>query len=79
MGSVQMPVSLDTKGLNCPIPILKVKKALMRLESNDTLLVETTDPGSVIDFEVFCRAKGHKLVTNYEEDGVFKFEIRKST
>ncbi|MDP7099956.1 MAG: sulfurtransferase TusA family protein [Rhodospirillales bacterium] len=74
-----MPVRLDTKGLNCPIPILRVKKALMRLESNDTLLVETTDPGSVIDLKVFCRAKGHELMSNSEENGVFKFEIRKST
>ncbi|MDP7601872.1 MAG: sulfurtransferase TusA family protein [Rhodospirillales bacterium] len=74
-----MPVRLDTKGLNCPIPILRVKKALMRLELNDTLLVETTDPGSVIDLKVFCRAKGHELMSNSEENGVFKFEIRKST
>jgi len=74
-----MPVRLDTKGLNCPIPILRVKKALMHLELNDTLLVETTDPGSVIDLEVFCRAKGHELMSNSEENGVFKFEIRKST
>ena len=74
-----MPVRLDTKGLNCPIPILRVKKALMHLEINDTLLVETTEPGSVIDLEVFCRAKGHELMSNSEENGVFKFEIRKST
>ncbi len=79
MGSIQMPIRLDTKGLNCPIPILRVKKALMRLELNDTLLVETTDPGSVIDLKVFCRAKGHELMSNSEENGVFKFEIRKST
>jgi len=74
-----MPVKLDTKGLNCPIPILKVKKALMRLETDDTLEVETTDPGSVVDFKVFCRAKGHDLVTTSEENGVFTFQIRKVT
>ena len=74
-----MPVKLDTKGLNCPIPILKVKKALMRLETDYTLEVETTDPGSVVDFKVFCRAKGHDLVTTSEENGVFTFQIRKVT
>lgn len=69
---------LDTKGLNCPIPILKVKKALMRLKPSDTLIVETTDPGSVVDFEIFCRTKGHELVNVSEENSVFTFQIRKA-
>ena len=72
-----MSATLDTKGLNCPIPILKVKKAMMGLKANDTLYVEATDPGSVNDFEIFCETKGHALLDFTEKDGVFSFHIQK--
>ncbi len=72
-----MPAELDTKGLNCPIPILKVKKAMMRLEANDTLRVEATDPNSLQDFEAFCQNKGYALLENSENEGVFTYVIRK--
>ena len=74
-----MPVELDTKGLNCPLPILKVKKAIMRLEVNDILSVESTDPGSVKDIEVFCRTRGHQLLESNRKDDVFIFHIQKNS
>ena len=53
---------LDTRGLNCPLPILKAKKALADLASGDLLRVVSTDPGSVRDFQAFARQTGNELV-----------------
>lgn len=69
---------LDAKGLNCPLPILKAKKALNTLESGKTLEVLSTDAGSVADFAAFCRTTGNELVEQAESDGVYTFLIRKS-
>jgi tRNA 2-thiouridine synthesizing protein A len=68
--------TLDTKGLNCPLPILKARKSIKSLSAGDTLEVFATDPGSVQDFEAFSRATGHDLVESGEEDGVFRFLIK---
>ena len=69
---------LDTKGLNCPLPILRAKKAISALNAGDTLEVLATDPGSVKDFEAFSRSTGNELVEWSEEDGVFRFLLKKS-
>ena len=53
---------LDTRGLNCPLPILKAKKALAGLQSGDLLKVVSTDPGSLRDFQAFARQTGNELV-----------------
>ena len=68
--------TLDAKGLNCPLPILRAKKAIKDLPSGGTLEVLATDPGSVADFEAFCRATGHGLVESGEEGGVYRFLIK---
>jgi len=73
-----MTTTLDTKGMNCPLPILKAKKAIKELGSGDTLQVLATDPGSVKDFEAFCRSTGNELVESGEDGGVFSFLIKKS-
>lgn len=70
--------TLDTKGLNCPIPILKAKKAIKGLNSGDVLEVLATDPGAVKDFEAFTRATGNELVGWKEEEGIFRFLLKKS-
>jgi len=69
-------VFLDTSGLNCPLPILKAKKAIKRVPAGGTLEVIATDPGAVEDFETFCRVGGHTLVEAGERGGVFRFLIR---
>ena len=69
---------LDAKGLNCPLPILKAKKALKELTTGQTLQVLSTDPGSVADFEAFSRTTGNKLLSHSEEGGVYDFLIEKS-
>ncbi len=67
---------LDTKGLNCPLPILKAKKALKKMASGAVLEVHATDPGATADFEAFCRQTGCTLVESGEDDGVYRFLIQ---
>lgn len=69
--------TLDAKGLNCPLPILKAKKALMVLPPGGTLEVLATDPGAVKDFAAFCRTTGHELVEQSQEGNVFRFVLRR--
>jgi tRNA 2-thiouridine synthesizing protein A len=69
---------LDAKGLNCPLPILKAKKALKSLEAGQVLEVISTDPGSVADFGAFCRTTGNELLEQKEADGIYTYLIRKA-
>lgn len=69
---------LDAKGLNCPLPILRAKKALKTMESGKTLEVHSTDPGSVADFAAFCRTTGNELLEQNETGGVWTYLIRKA-
>ena len=59
---MQVQKEIDTRGLNCPLPILKAKKALADMSSGDVLKVVSTDPGSVRDFQAFARQTGNELV-----------------
>ncbi len=71
--------TIDTKGLNCPLPILRAKKALVKLNAADVIEVLATDPAAVKDFEAFARATGNELMEWSEDDGVFRFLIRKTS
>ena len=68
---------LDAKGLNCPLPILKAKKALKDVPMGGTLEINATDPGSVKDFEAFCRATGNEMLESKEDGKVFSFLIKR--
>ncbi len=68
---------LDTRGLNCPLPILKAKKALADMGSGDLLRVVSTDPGSVRDFQAFARQTGNDLVSQANEGGEFVHTLRR--
>ncbi len=68
---------LDAKGLNCPLPILRTRKALQALPPGGTLEVLATDPGSVADFAAFCRQTGNELVSSTREGNVFKFVLKR--
>ncbi|MBP9592388.1 MAG: sulfurtransferase TusA family protein [Steroidobacteraceae bacterium] len=68
---------LDAKGLNCPLPILKAKKALAALPPGGTLEVIATDPGAVKDFAAFSRTTGHELLEQSTEGSVFRFILRR--
>lgn len=68
---------LDASGLNCPLPILRAKKALTALEEGKVLRIVATDPGSVKDFEAFAKQTGNELIESTEEDGKFCFMMMK--
>ena len=68
---------LDTRGLNCPMPILKAKKVLNEMTGGSLLKILATDPGAVRDFEYFCRHTGHQLMESTESEGEFRFLIRR--
>jgi tRNA 2-thiouridine synthesizing protein A len=67
--------TLDTKGLACPLPILKTKKALSQLPKGAKLEVLATDPGSVPDFTAFCESTGNLMVEQSQQGGVYRFVI----
>ena len=68
---------LDTRGLKCPLPVLRARKAMQGVAPGAVLRVLATDPGTVRDFEAFCAATGHALLTHAEADGEHTFRIRK--
>lgn len=68
---------LDTRGLNCPLPILKAKKALADMQSGEMLKVISTDPGSVRDFQAFARQTGNELVNQSAEADDFIHVLRR--
>ena len=69
---------LDTKGLACPLPVLRLRRAMKSLPDGATLHVEATDPATVPDFRTFCELSGNELVAWREADGIYRFTIRKS-
>ncbi len=68
---------LDARGLNCPLPILRTKKALTELQAGQVLKVLATDPGSVKDFQTISKQTGHELVSHAEANREFTFFMRK--
>lgn len=70
--------TLDTKGLNCPLPILKTKKALSDMAAGATLEVVATDPGAVADMIAFCKATGNELVESTTVGNLFRFVIKRA-
>ncbi len=69
---------LDAKGLNCPLPVLKTRKALRDVALGDLLTVLATDPASTIDIRHFCNVSGQELIECSEADGVYTFVIRRT-
>lgn len=69
---------LDARGLHCPLPILKTRKAINDLEVGEILRVISTDPGSVKDFPTFAKQTGHELLETEEQDGEYVFLLRKA-
>ncbi len=70
--------TLDARGLNCPLPILRTKKTLNTMQAGDTLKVVSTDPGSVKDMVAFCQQTGNVLFGSQQAGGDFEFFIRKA-
>ncbi|MCX7168249.1 MAG: sulfurtransferase TusA family protein [Rhodocyclales bacterium] len=68
---------LDARGLNCPLPILRAKKALAELASGQVLRIIATDPGSVKDFSAFAKQTGNELLASAEKDKEFEFFMKR--
>jgi tRNA 2-thiouridine synthesizing protein A len=74
---VEFTKELDARGLSCPLPILKTKKALNDIASGQVLKILATDPGSVKDMQAFATQTGHPLLASTEENKAFVFYLRK--
>lgn len=68
---------LDARGLNCPLPILRAKKALNEMQSGQVLKIVATDPGSTKDFEAFCKQTGNQLLSHGEANKEFTFFMKR--
>jgi len=68
---------LDARGLNCPLPILRSKKALAEIASGQILKILSTDPGSVKDFQAFAKQTGNELLASTEAGGEYTFFMKK--
>ncbi|QQE75362.1 sulfurtransferase TusA family protein [Brevibacillus composti] len=74
---MNIDVFVDAKGLSCPMPIVKAKKAIDAMESGQIMQVDSTDKGSVNDFQGWVRANSHELLKTEEADGVYRIFVRK--
>lgn len=77
MDSLSITTTVDARGLSCPLPVVRTKKAMDGLRTGDILELLATDKGSVKDVRAWATHGGHELVDFREEAGVFKFYIRK--
>jgi TusA-related sulfurtransferase len=75
--TITTAISLDLKGLSCPLPIIKTAKAMKELAPGQLLEVYATDPGSVPDFKAWAQATGNPLVESSQEAGIFHFILKK--
>ena len=75
---LQVAMKLDTRGLNCPLPILKTKVVLNKMRPGEVLFVEATDPHAEIDFEAYCARSHHQLLQVKQNGDVYEFYIRRA-
>jgi tRNA 2-thiouridine synthesizing protein A len=75
--TLQIVQTLDARGLNCPMPIVKTAQAIKAIESGQLLEVLATDPGSVKDFAAWSRTTGHELLEQTVDGGIYRFVLRR--
>jgi tRNA 2-thiouridine synthesizing protein A len=68
---------VDARGLNCPLPILRAKKALNDMQSGQILKIVATDPGAVKDFQAFCKQTGNELVSQSQAEREYSFFLKR--
>jgi len=69
---------LDARGLNCPLPVLKAKFALVKMHPGEILYVQATDPHATIDFHAYCARTGHEIISTSTVDDIIHFYIRRA-
>lgn len=77
MSEIKSNIELNCEGLNCPLPILKTKKAIDGMQTGEVLKISATDPGSVNDMSSWAKRTGNELIDHVEQGGVHTFFIRK--
>ena len=77
MTTMNFDMEVDARGLACPLPILRTKKALATLKSGQVLHILATDPGSVKDFQAFCRQTGNELLDHSVKEKDFEFYLKR--
>jgi tRNA 2-thiouridine synthesizing protein A len=75
--TMEFQKDLDARGLNCPLPILKAKKALAEMETGEVLRIVATDSGSVRDFQAFAKQTGNALLAHSQTNGEYTFFMRR--
>jgi tRNA 2-thiouridine synthesizing protein A len=75
--TMEFQKDLDARGLNCPLPILKAKKALAEMATGEVLRIVATDSGSVRDFQAFAKQTGNALVAHSQSNGEYTFFMRR--
>jgi len=75
--SMQISKTLDLKGLSCPLPIVKTAQGIKEVSSGELLEALATDPGSVADFNAWCKSTGNELIEQGQDGDVYRFLIRK--
>jgi tRNA 2-thiouridine synthesizing protein A len=75
--TMEFQKDLDARGLNCPLPILKAKKALAEMETGEVLRIVATDSGSVRDFQAFAKQTGNALLAHSQSNGEYTFFMRR--
>lgn len=77
MTNAEIATTVDCRGLVCPLPVIKLSKAIKGLTVGAVLEMLATDPGSVPDLEAFEKQTGHRVVERSEADGVFRFLVQR--
>lgn len=78
MNDVIVTKTLDARGLQCPMPVVKTKKEIDTIEVGEVLEVLATDPGSMADITAWCKSTGNELLKSGKDEGIFKFHIRRT-
>ena len=79
MKNIKVDLSVDAKGLSCPMPIVKVKKGMAQMESGQVVELQATDKGSMADIKAWADSTGHQYLGSLQEEGVFKHYLRKAS
>ena len=75
---IKLDQSLDAKGLNCPLPILKTKVLLNKMQADEILFVQATDPHSQVDFEAYCARTEHEIIKFEIQNDIYRFYIKRA-
>ena len=78
MSEIQIAATLDCRGLTCPMPVIKLSKAIRTIEQGAVLEMLATDPGSVPDLDAFQKQTGHAVIEQSRADGVFRFLVKRT-